>query len=58
MANLEQPTGGEPVETCPQGHPWTEDNTYHNPATGARMCRECARARQRRPFRVISGELK
>jgi integrase len=56
MANLDRDSSGDLGETCPQGHPWAEDNIYRNPATGARMCRECARARQRRPFRVISGD--
>jgi hypothetical protein len=55
MAALERPAGdGESVETCPQGHRWTEGNTYRNPATGARMCRECAGDRHRRRLRVVS----
>lgn len=28
--------------TCAKGlHPWTEDNIYTNPSTGARSCRAC-----------------
>jgi integrase len=42
----------EQVETCPHGHPWTKENTYRNPATGGRVCRECDRARHRRPVRL------
>jgi hypothetical protein len=55
MADLERPVDdSEQVETCPQGHPWTEDNTYRSSATGSRMCRECVRDRHRRPLRVVS----
>ena len=28
---------------CPQGHAWTEANTYHH--LGSRSCRECNRIR-------------
>lgn len=31
---------------CKHGHPFTEENTYHTPG-GARVCRECNRARNR-----------
>jgi hypothetical protein len=34
---------------CPYGHPYTADNTYVIPATGARACRTCA-ARRRRAY--------
>ena len=50
MAELEPLV--EQVATCPHGHPWTDDNTYRNPATGGRVCRECDRARHRRPLRA------
>jgi hypothetical protein len=30
--------------SCPHGHPFTEENTYHRPDTGTRMCRTCMRA--------------
>jgi hypothetical protein len=30
---------------CPQGHPYDEANTYRRPATGARHCRACDKAR-------------
>lgn len=33
------------VDTCSQGHPMTEYNTYRRP-NGTRSCRECHRARQ------------
>jgi len=33
---------------CPQGHPYSEENTYVIPATGHRQCRECNRARGRK----------
>lgn len=32
---------------CPQGHPYDEKNTYHNPA-GFRACRTCLAERDRR----------
>lgn len=30
---------------CPQGHPFTEENTYRIPKTGHRTCRSCQRNR-------------
>lgn len=30
-------------ETCVNGHPYTEGNTYRRPDRGTRMCRECVR---------------
>lgn len=30
---------------CKNGHPWSEENTRIDPASGARRCRECARRR-------------
>lgn len=33
---------------CPQGHTFTPENTYRNPASGARQCRACLRANARR----------
>jgi hypothetical protein len=32
---------------CPQDHPYTEENTYHNPANGGRVCRTCNNQAQR-----------
>lgn len=32
---------------CPQGHPYSDENTYHHP-NGSRQCRACGRARDRR----------
>lgn len=29
---------------CPQGHPYSEANTYYYPKTGTRKCRACRRA--------------
>lgn len=34
-------------ETCPQGHPMTDDNTHHAPGR-APQCRTCIRARRAR----------
>lgn len=36
------------VPACPSGHPWTPYNTYTEPGTGKRRCRECHRLRQAR----------
>ena len=40
---------------CPQGHPYSDENTYHSPK-GFRFCRRCgaAAARQRRKQRKSS----
>lgn len=38
---------------CPRGHPYDEDNTYINPNTNYRACRECARAHSREVHRRI-----
>jgi hypothetical protein len=35
--NLEQP----PMDCCKRGHPWTTLNTYIEPKTGKRRCRQC-----------------
>lgn len=32
---------------CPQGHAYTEANTYRIPKTGHRLCRACERRRRR-----------
>lgn len=40
------PTGAR--THCPRGHPYDEENTYVIPSSGGRVCRTCARERQRR----------
>jgi hypothetical protein len=40
------------LETCPNGHPWTERNTARDPATNARVCKECE-CHQRRSPRIV-----
>lgn len=35
------------ITHCPQGHEYTEENTYPNPTTGHRMCRACIKARNK-----------
>ena len=47
---------------CPEGHPYSEENTYVIPATGGRMCRTCKAAgrqaeRQRRRARPLVQQL-
>jgi hypothetical protein len=42
------PHGQNAVKThCPADHEYTPENTYIIPGTGARVCRECARRRNR-----------
>jgi hypothetical protein len=33
---------------CPQGHPYSDENTYMNPNTGRRYCRICQRSAYKR----------
>lgn len=62
VAHLEDVTGAENIRRgntgkvqgergvktrCPQGHAYTERNVYVIPSTGARLCRECRRERDR-----------
>lgn len=35
------------ITHCPQGHEYTEDNTYIVPSTGHRMCRACIKAKNK-----------
>lgn len=35
------------VDACPEGHPYSRDNTYLHPS-GSRICRECSRTRSRK----------
>lgn len=35
------------ITNCPQGHEYTEDNTYIIPSTGHRMCRACLKAKNK-----------
>lgn len=55
-AHLEAVTDAENVmrtkrDHCPQGHPYSPENTYHRPSTGHRECRACNRARHRKAAR-------
>lgn len=36
---------------CPAGHPYSAENTYINPTRNIRICRTCARERDRQPHR-------
>lgn len=40
---------------CPQGHPYSKENTYVGPK-GTRFCRACARARQRKRRALLVSE--
>lgn len=35
------------ITHCPQGHEYTEGNTYYSPTSGHRWCRACIRARNK-----------
>ena len=32
---------------CPQGHPYTPENSYHHPTKGGRCCKQCHRQQAR-----------
>ena len=36
----------ERLTNCPQGHPYTPENTYIRPGNGQRLCRTCRRGRR------------
>lgn len=42
---------GLPKAHCPKGHPYDDVNTYVNPNTGGRLCRECSREHDRRRYK-------
>lgn len=39
---------------CKQGHAFTPENTYINPTTGQRVCRDCMRVRSREYYQTHS----
>lgn len=39
---------------CPAGHSYSAENTYIHPRNGGRICRTCARERDRQPHRLSS----
>lgn len=43
---------------CPQGHPYSAENTYIHPRNNARICRSCARDRDRQPHRLMKNRRK
>lgn len=43
---------------CPAGHPYSAENTYIHPRNSARICRACARDRDRQPHRLSSNRRK
>lgn len=43
--------------TCSHGHPYTKDNTYTDPK-GARHCRVCRRAHDRKYYASVRGVVK
>lgn len=40
---------------CPQGHPYSEENTYVNPNSGHRLCRTCHRERALQRYYRMRG---
>lgn len=52
----ESPSAIAAVAThCPQGHPYDATNTYVNPTSGHRSCKDCRRARDARRYRIEEG---
>lgn len=50
--------GNELITHCPQGHEYTEENTYMKPSAKRnprRVCRTCDNAIQRRRYRKNKG---
>lgn len=41
---------------CPQGHEYTEENTYINPGRGSRACRICKTKHGRESWRRVHGK--
>ncbi|HKC75729.1 MAG TPA: hypothetical protein VKF37_16250 [Chloroflexota bacterium] len=41
---------------CPRGHEYTPENTYINPRTGGRSCKECRREKNRQQYRKKKTE--
>lgn len=44
------------LEYCQNGHPWTEENTYWNPANGKRRCRACHAASVGQAYHAMPDE--
>lgn len=53
-----KPVNGNAVKThCPQGHEYTEENTYrHGPEGQYRMCHECRKAHARTSYHRYAGK--
>ncbi|MER6602553.1 HNH endonuclease signature motif containing protein [Streptomyces parvus] len=43
---------------CPAGHPYSAENTYIHPRNNGRICRQCARDRDRQPSRQARNKRK
>ncbi|WP_329376175.1 HNH endonuclease signature motif containing protein [Streptomyces sp. NBC_01483] len=43
---------------CPKGHPYSAENTYIHPRKNGRICRTCARERDRQPHRLSANRRK
>lgn len=43
---------------CPAGHPYSAENTYIHPRNNGRICRACARERDRQPGRLARNPRK
>jgi len=43
---------------CPAGHPYSAENTYIHPRSNGRICRTCARERDRQPHRLSTKRRK
>lgn len=45
------------LEYCKNGHPWTEENTYWNPASGKRRCVACHAATSNQAYHAMPDEV-
>lgn len=50
--------GRPKAEVCPQGHEYTEENSYHHPTRNGRVCRICKREQGRETSKTYRERMK